>query len=89
MLRVGKDLCVGCGLCTESCPRGAISLQFGQAWIDKTRCNRCGICLDVCPQGAIVEQAPVSKDELKATISSLKQRTNELAERIESLRKAW
>ena len=54
-MRVRKDLCVGCGLCTESCPRGAISLQFGQARIYQERCNHCGFCLDACPQGAIVE----------------------------------
>jgi heterodisulfide reductase subunit A-like polyferredoxin len=87
MLRVRKDLCVGCGLCTESCPRGAISVQSGQAQIDQARCNRCGICLDVCPQRAIVEMVPVSQDELEATVSSLKQRANKLTEKIESLRR--
>ncbi len=88
MLRVRKDLCVGCGLCAESCPREAISVQSGQAWIDQTRCNRCVICLDVCPQGAIIEMVPVSQDELEATVSSLKQRANELTERIEGLRRS-
>ena len=87
MLRVRKDFCVGCGVCTESCPREAISVQSGQAWIDQTRCNRWGICLDVCLQGAIVEIVPVSQDELEATVYSLKQRANELNERIESLRR--
>ena len=87
MLRVRKDLCVGCGLCTESCPQQAISIIFGKAEIDQARCNRCGICLEVCPQGAIVKLVPVSHDELEATISSLKQRANELTERIGSLRR--
>ena len=87
MLRVRNDLCIGCGLCIESCPREAISVQSGQAEIDQARCNCCGICLDVCPQGAIVKLVPVSHDELEATISSLKQRANELTERIGSLRR--
>ena len=86
MLRVRKDLCLGCGLCTESCPREAISVQYGQAWIDQTRCNRCGICLDVCPQGAIVESAPVSEAELAITVGSLKQKADDLIGRIEKLR---
>ena len=86
MLRVRKDLCVGCGLCIENCPQEAVSVQSGKAWIDQKRCNRCGICLDVCPQGAIVESAPVSQAELAITVGSLKQNTNDLVVRIEKLR---
>jgi ferredoxin len=87
MFHVKEDLCAGCGLCVESCPRWAISVESGQARINQARCNGCGTCLNVCPQGAIVELVPTSKDELKTTISSLKHRANELAERIESLRR--
>ncbi len=86
MLRVRKDLCVGCGLCTESCPRGAILVQSRQAWIDQARCNRCGICLDICPQGAIAELALVSKAKLATTVGSLKQKADDLIRHIEKLR---
>ena len=86
MLRVREDLCVGCRLCTDSCPRGAISVESGQAWIDQTRCNHCGICLDICPQGAIVRTVPVSKNELATTVSSLRQKADDLVVRIEKLR---
>ena len=86
MLQVRKDLCVGCGLCIENCPQEAVSVQFGKAWIDQNRCNRCGICLDVCPQGAIIEPAPVSQAELALTVSSLKQKADDLIGCIERLR---
>ena len=86
MLRVRKDLCIGCRLCIENCPQEAVSVQFGKAWIDQKRCNRCGICLDVCPQGAIIEPAPVSQAELAITVGSLKQEADGLIERIEKLR---
>jgi len=86
MLQVRKDLCVGCGLCLESCPRGAISLKFGQARIDRVKCNRCGLCLNVCPQGAIVEFAPVSQADLATAVGSLKLKADDLVERIEKLR---
>jgi len=87
VLQVRKDLCLGCGLCAESCPQQAISFQSGQAYIDQSKCNHCGLCLDVCPQGAIVELVPVSKGELEATVTALKDRTNDIIARIEKLKK--
>jgi len=87
VLRVRKDLCLGCGLCAETCPRQAISLQSGLARIDQNRCNHCGLCLNVCPQGAITEVTPVSERELQATVTGLKDRTENLIARIDGLRK--
>ena len=86
VLRVRKDLCVGCGLCAETCSRQAISLQSGLAQIDQNRCNHCGLCLDVCPQGAIIELTPVSRRELQATVTELKDRTEDIITRIDELK---
>ncbi len=85
MLQVRKDLCLGCGLCAQNCPRQAIWLLGEQAEIDQNRCNPCRLCVTVCPQGAIVEVVPVSKDELQSTVITLRQRTDDLIERIERL----
>ena len=87
ILRVRKDACVGCGICVENCPRGAISVEFGRARIDQARCNRCGLCLDICPQHAIVEPVMVAGDDLRATITSLRTRADDMLERIDKLRK--
>jgi len=86
VLRVRKDLCLSCGLCAETCPRQAISLQSGQAQIDQNRCNQCGLCLEVCHQGAIIELTPVSMRELQATVTGLKSRTEDIITRIEKLK---
>jgi Pyruvate/2-oxoacid:ferredoxin oxidoreductase delta subunit len=86
MLRVRWDLCRGCGICVESCPQQAIAIVSATAQITQERCNRCRLCLDVCPQGAITEVAPVSGDELQATVAGLKEKTEDIIARIEKLK---
>ena len=86
MLRVRKDLCMGCGLCVQSCPRGAISLPRGQAVIDQNRCDSCHLCLEVCAQGAIAEMMPVSGGELGHTVAALQDKTDDLLQRLARLR---
>ena len=86
MLKVKKGLCLGCGLCVDSCPRQAISIISNTAEINQNRCNQCRICVEVCPQGAIVERHPVSEAELAITVGSLKQTADDLIKRIEKLK---
>lgn len=86
MLKVRNDLCIGCGLCAESCPQWAISLRSGQARINQVKCNQCGLCLNVCPQRAIVELTPVLKEDLVNTVGLLKQKADDLIGRLEKLR---
>lgn len=86
MLRVIRDLCLGCGLCIESCPRQAISIASATAQIDQSRCNQCRLCLDICPQGAIIEVTAVSSHELQAVVTGLKDKAEGIIARIEKLR---
>ena len=51
---VKEDECVGCGICVQQCPVGAISMNANQvAVIDNNKCTNCAKCFDVCPRGAI------------------------------------
>ena len=86
MLQIRKDLCLGCGMCVESCPQGAISLLWSQAEIDPNRCNSCGLCVDVCPQGIIVEMVPVSKEYLVNMVGSLREQVDDIIQRLEKLK---
>lgn len=44
--------CEECGVCTDACPMGAISLNHRSAEISEA-CKGCGICVNACPYGAI------------------------------------
>ena len=55
---VVTEHCIGCGLCQEVCPCGAISIAGGKpAWV-KSRCVQCLACLHRCPAQAIHWKSP-------------------------------
>jgi Na+-translocating ferredoxin:NAD+ oxidoreductase subunit B len=51
--QVDEDLCMSCGLCTESCQFDALSLNEVSE-VNETRCVGCGVCVPVCPENALV-----------------------------------
>jgi len=87
MVWVNQDFCVGCGNCIDSCPQAAVLFQSGKAWIDQKKCTECSICLKVCPCGAIIESYPSSPTDLALTVDLLKQKADDLIERIDKLKR--
>jgi ferredoxin len=51
--QVDADLCVGCGLCADSCQFGAINVLDGVAVVDVESCMGCGVCVSQCVEGAV------------------------------------
>jgi len=49
---VKTEDCVGCGLCEDACPAGAIKVDE-IAIISVSDCTDCGTCVDECPNSAI------------------------------------
>jgi MinD superfamily P-loop ATPase len=56
--RFDKELCDGCGLCSEVCVFKAILMgRTPQLFPD--HCHSCGACVELCPRGAIREEPVV------------------------------
>ena len=51
--KVNTEECVGCGICTDECPAGAIVLEKEKAKVDEDKCTDCATCADSCPNEAI------------------------------------
>ncbi len=52
LYRVTED-CVGCGICSQVCPMGCVSVKNGRAEHEYTNCVSCMACIHACPQKAI------------------------------------
>lgn len=48
--------------CIEVCPKNAVSIRNGRAFIDDEKCVKCGMCVNACGYHAIIKQErPCSK----------------------------
>ena len=56
-VRVDKDTCVGCGICSDACPTLSLSLPetdgVKRVPTVTSTCTRCGECMTACPKNAI------------------------------------
>jgi 2-oxoglutarate ferredoxin oxidoreductase subunit delta len=60
-IQINQELCKGCSLCIEFCPKGTISMTnklntkgfFLAQFDDKKGCTGCAMCAQMCPEIAI------------------------------------
>ena len=62
--------CIGCGICIESCPEDALSMDNGKILISDEKCKMSLLCYDKCPQSAYKKYGNyMSADELLKEIA--------------------
>jgi len=64
MIRVNKEICIGCENCVAHCLQDNIEMEDGKAKMVKEKCIYCGHCLALCPVNAI-EIDKYNIDEIK------------------------
>ena len=50
---INEELCIGCGLCIEVCPRDIFTIREKKAAVNGSESLGCGHCSAICPTGAI------------------------------------
>ena len=76
---ISDDLCKGCELCTNVCPKDLIEMAMDRftpkgyhpaALIDpEGECTGCAICSVICPDAAITVYRWVKQDETVAAVA--------------------
>ena len=70
---VKEEDCVGCGVCVDKCPTGAICLVDEVARVDMSKCIRCGVCHEVCPEDAVRHDGEKVADEVQANLEKTRE----------------
>ncbi len=60
-ISVNEELCIGCGLCIDVCPKGIFILKEGKSKVLNTaEYIECSACFSRCPKDAIIHSSAIT-----------------------------
>lgn len=71
-IRVKRDMCISCGMCSKYCEMGIDVRAYAQSNTSFTRasCVGCGLCAEVCPRGVLRLENVTRKDPQEISLES-------------------
>lgn len=82
IIKIDEGLCIGCGLCVNTCQEGAIGLVDGKAKLLRDDyCDGLGNCLPVCPTKAISFETREAQEFNKEEVRKNKEKKQKEATR--------
>ncbi len=71
-IRVKRDMCISCGMCSTYCEMGIDVRAYAQANQSFTRasCVGCGLCAEVCPRGVLRLENTRRRDPQELSMNS-------------------
>jgi ferredoxin len=68
---IDKNICTGCGVCSDNCPADAIQIVYDEkAEINMEECIRCGECHDICPVEAVRHDSEKIPEKVERNIQT-------------------
>lgn len=63
-----RGFCQNCGVCADSCPAGALSMEDGKIRYHSEKCVQCDTCIHVCPHDSSPRTEELSPEEVEERI---------------------
>ncbi len=68
-ININEELCSGCGLCTDVCPKGVFIIKEGTSKvINAAECIECSACYSRCPKEAIKHSSDKREKDVRSGV---------------------
>lgn len=92
VVKINQKGCIGCEMCVQTCPFGALYMKEGVAHVTEEKCTNCGACVEACPASVITLDTPRKEDLTSGAqdkVEEVTQNVKEIHEKRGEFRGVW